>query len=177
MSTHPAEQELLALEREYWQAVVNKDERTAVRLTHDPCVIAGPNGVRTVSHDQLAATMRSSPLQIDTFSIGNDAVVRFVGGDVAVVAYSVHEDLTRGGGAAESLDAVDTSTWIRQDGRWVCAAHTESIRNHQPGRASSNGGGTVEDTVAEIREGLEQLRFGSSVSPAMPDRVGEDRDT
>jgi hypothetical protein len=30
--------------------------------------------------------------------------------------------------APVSFDAADTSTWVRRDDRWVCAAHTESLR-------------------------------------------------
>jgi hypothetical protein len=52
---------------------------------------------------------------------------------VALVGYKVHEDLTVDGKSV-SLDAADTSTWVRRDGRWVCALHTESLLGDPFGR-------------------------------------------
>jgi hypothetical protein len=59
--------------------------------------------------------------------------VRLLGGDVAVLAYTVHEELTVEGKRV-TLDAADASTWVRRDGRWVCALHTESLRGDPFGR-------------------------------------------
>ena len=42
-----------------------------------------------------------------------------------------------------TLEAADASTWVRRDGRWLCALHTESIlgdsfgRDRQPARPDS----------------------------------------
>jgi hypothetical protein len=33
-----------------------------------------------------------------------------------------------------TLDVVETSVWVRTDGQWLCAAHTESIRGDPFGR-------------------------------------------
>jgi hypothetical protein len=33
-----------------------------------------------------------------------------------------------------SLDAADTSTWVKKDGEWLCAAHTEAITGDPFGR-------------------------------------------
>jgi hypothetical protein len=30
-------------------------------------------------------------------------------------------------GELKQLDAFDTSVWVKRDGGWVCAAHTETI--------------------------------------------------
>jgi hypothetical protein len=59
-----------------------------------------------------------------------------LGNDVAIVAYDVHEDLTVDGKRV-SLDAADTSTWVRRSGSWVCALHTESLRGDPYGRDRS----------------------------------------
>jgi hypothetical protein len=37
-------------------------------------------------------------------------------------------------GKAVTLDAADASTWVRRDGRWRCALHTESIQGDPFGR-------------------------------------------
>jgi uncharacterized protein DUF4440 len=62
-----------------------------------------------------------------------DVQVQMVLDDVAVVAYRVREDLEVEGKPV-TLDAADSSTWIRRDGRWVCAVHTESILGDPFGR-------------------------------------------
>ena len=52
--------------------------------------------------------------------------VRLLGDDVAIVAYTVREELTVDGKPL-TLEAADSSTWVRRDGRWVCALHTEAL--------------------------------------------------
>jgi hypothetical protein len=48
-----------------------------------------------------------------------------LGKDVAVVAYQVHEELTVEGKPV-TLDAADSSTWVRRGGHWLCVVHTEA---------------------------------------------------
>jgi len=45
----------------------------------------------------------------------------------------VHEELTVDGKPV-SIDAADTSTWVRRDGRWLCAAHIEALAGDPYGR-------------------------------------------
>jgi hypothetical protein len=35
---------------------------------------------------------------------------------------------------ATKLDAADSSTWVRRNGRWLCALHTEAILGDPFGR-------------------------------------------
>ena len=49
------------------------------------------------------------------------------------MAYQVHEELTVEGKPL-TLDAADASTWVRRDGTWRCALHTESIAGDPFGR-------------------------------------------
>ena len=60
-----------------------------------------------------------------------------LGADPAVVAYTVREELTVDGQPV-GFDAADTSTWVRRGDRWVCAAHTESLRGDPFGRDRSS---------------------------------------
>ena len=59
--------------------------------------------------------------------------VRFPADDVAVIGYVVDEDLTVEGNEIK-LRAAETSTWVKQDGKWLCASHTESILGDPFGR-------------------------------------------
>lgn len=54
------------------------------------------------------------------------AVQVHIVGDTAMLACIVHQEMTFGGKTI-SFDAADSSTWVRRDGGWVCALHTESM--------------------------------------------------
>ncbi len=127
MATKTGEQELLDLEKQYWQAIKNKDVDTALRLTDDPCLIAGAQGVRRIDKQTFVSMMKAMPSTLHDFVVKDDAQVRLLHDDVAILAYSVHEELTTPAGKSVTLDAADTSTWVRRDGQWLCAMHTESI--------------------------------------------------
>jgi uncharacterized protein (TIGR02246 family) len=127
------EKELIALERQYWQALKNKDVAAALRLTDDPCIVAGASGISRLDKKALEGMMRNAAYDLREFKVDDDVQVRFLGDDVAIVAYKVHEKLTVDGKPV-ALDAADSSTWVRRDGRWLCAAHTEAIAGDPFGR-------------------------------------------
>jgi hypothetical protein len=78
--------------------------------------------------------MRDTRYSLDDFDLPDEDVkVRLLSDDVAVVAYKAHEDLTVDGEPV-GLDVAESSTWIRRDGRWVCAQHTEAIVGDPFGR-------------------------------------------
>lgn len=59
--------------------------------------------------------------------------MRLLEDDVALVAYKVHEDLTVDGKKV-SMDAADSSVWVRRNDQWRCALHTESLAGDPYGR-------------------------------------------
>lgn len=132
MTTTTVERELLALEEAYWQAIKDKDAATAVRLSDDPCIVTGAQGVGRLGRQALAGMMKAPSYTLHDFRI-SDAQVLLLRDDVAVVAYNVHEELIVEGKPV-TLDAADASTWVRRNGRWVCALHTESIKGDPFGR-------------------------------------------
>jgi len=127
------EAELLGLERRYWQALQDGDEATALELTDDPCIVAGASGVASLDRGTMARMLKQATWKLDRFAIDPDVKVRMIGDDVAVVAYTVHEELTIDGKAVK-LQAAEASTWVRRDGRWVCALHTEALAGDPFGR-------------------------------------------
>jgi len=133
MATTTVEQELLQLEKQYWQAMKDKDVETAMRLTDDPCFVTGAQGIGRIDKQSLSKMMATASYTLRDFSVDDDVQVRLLSKDVAVLAYKVHEQLTVEGKPV-SLDAADSSTWVRRDGRWVCALHTEAILGDPFGR-------------------------------------------
>ena len=133
MTDKAIEAEILALEQRYWQAIQDQDVEAALRLTADPCIVTGAQGAAAIDRKTFEAMMKSGTWTLRRFEIRPGAQVRLLTDDVAIVAYQVHEELTVEGKAL-TLDAADASTWVRRDGAWRCALHTESIAGDPFGR-------------------------------------------
>ena len=132
------EQELLGLEKKYWQAIKDKDFEAALALTDDPCILAGAQGVQSIGREQFESMMNSAEYTLNEFELSEDAQVRMLGDNVAVLAYEVREELTVEGKPL-TLEAAEASTWVKRNGKWVCALHTESITGDPFGRDRANG--------------------------------------
>ena len=130
--TNTVEKELLGLEKRYWQALKDKDVDAAVRLTDDPCIVTGAQGAALVRKQTLTAMVKNARYTLHDFDI-KDAQVRLLSDDVAILAYKVHESLTVEGKPL-TIDAADASTWVRRNGGWLCALHSESILGDPFGR-------------------------------------------
>ncbi|MBX7114220.1 MAG: nuclear transport factor 2 family protein [Myxococcaceae bacterium] len=133
METPKLKSELLSLERQYWQALKDRDIQGAVALTDDPCIVTGSQGLGSIDRETFVTMMQNSSYTLNDFSLSDDAKVLQLSDEVAILAYKVHEDLTVEGEHI-TLDAADASTWVKRDGNWVCALHTESITGDPFGR-------------------------------------------
>lgn len=133
MDLNTVEQEIVELERQYWQAIKEKDIDTAMRLTDDPCIITGSQGIAQVDRQTFERMIQSPSWTLHTFELIDEVQVRLLQDDVAIVAYKIREELSVDGKPV-TLDAADSSTWVRRNGRWVCALHTEAIAGDPYGR-------------------------------------------
>lgn len=112
--------------------MIDRDVETAIALTDDPCIVAGAQGTAKIDHAMFRQMMTDNKWMLHRFEFKN-AQVHFPSDDVAIVAYEVHEELTVEDKPL-TLEAADTSVWVRRDGRWVCSLHTESLRGDPYGR-------------------------------------------
>jgi len=133
MTTTTIEKELVDLENQYWQAIKDKDVDAAMALTDSSCIVAGASGVASIDRKAFAGMLNSSVWTLNEFELIGDVQVRALTDDVAIVAYKVKEQLTVEGKPL-TFEAADASTWVRRDGRWVCALHTEAIAGDPFGR-------------------------------------------
>jgi hypothetical protein len=138
MPTLTVEKELLELENRYWQAIKQKDVDAAVRLTDYPCLVAGATGIGRIDKDAFVKMMKGARYALHDFEI-KDPEVRLLKDDVALLAYKVHEELIVDGEKV-SLDAADSSVWVRRDDQWRCALHTESLAGDPYGRDRNKTG-------------------------------------
>jgi ketosteroid isomerase-like protein len=138
-TTGTIEAEILDLERRYWQAMRERDLKTAVSLTEFPCLIAGASGVRSVDQASYKRMMDGASWRIQEVEIEDGAQVRQLTDDVAVIVYDVREEMTVDGQPL-TLRASDSSVWIRRGDGWKCAMHTESIAGDGFGRDRTASG-------------------------------------
>lgn len=132
MPEGPIEAQLVECEKAYWNAIKNRDVQAAMRLTDDPCIVTGAQGVARISQKQFADMLQAGGWTLHSVDL-SDVQVRVLSEDVAFVAYKVKESLTVEGKQV-NLEAADSSTWVRREGNWVCAAHTEALLGDPFGR-------------------------------------------
>jgi hypothetical protein len=134
MPTTSNAQELLEKEREFWNAMKAKDAGAASRMTDDGCIIVGAQGVSAIDAKTMAKLTREGTWQLEQYSFDEkNAQVRFIHDDVAIVAYGVNERVVVDG-TPVTLNANDSSVWVRRNGQWLCAMHTESLAGDPFGR-------------------------------------------
>jgi ketosteroid isomerase-like protein len=125
-------QHIIDLEKEYWQAIVDKDFESALRLSADPCVVTGAQGAATIDHGTFRQMMGDSRWELHDFNLA-DVQVSVPTDGIALIAYTVTEQMTVDGKPL-TLKAADASTWLRDGDSWKCVLHTESILGDPFGR-------------------------------------------
>src|SRR5579863_2347004 len=92
MADGTMEKELLALERQYWQAIKDGDAQLLARLSGDPCVVTGAQGVGRIDRATMEKMFSGATWKLTGFEILSP-FVELLTNDVGVVAYKVREDL------------------------------------------------------------------------------------
>lgn len=132
------EEELLALEKQYWEAIRSRDGATATRLSDARCLVVGPQGIGKLDRQALADAIENAPYELKKFRLDDDVQVSTIADGVALIAYKVNEEMVVDG-KPTTLEAYDTSVWVRRDGGWVCAAHTETIAENTEKKRGAGG--------------------------------------
>lgn len=134
METQTKEQEIIETEQRFWDAMQKKDGEAAARLTDDGCIIVGAQGVSAIDRKSMQKMTKEGKWELKQFSF-NDKTrqVRFINDDIAIVGYTVSEQIVVEGKTLQ-FDAHDSSVWVRHDGEWRCALHTESPAGDPFGR-------------------------------------------
>jgi len=133
VATKTAEQVLVDLETKYWQSMKDKDAQTARQLTDDACILVGSHGAGRVNRETFGSMFESASWTLEDVELVGEPEIQMLGDDLGIIAYKVRENLTVDGKKV-TLDAADSSTWLRRDGKWVCVLHTESTLGDPFGR-------------------------------------------
>jgi hypothetical protein len=131
---HDGKQELLELEKRFWNAIKKKDGRGTAEMTDDGCIVVGAQGVGAIDQATMNKLTVEGEWTLEQYSFDEAKTqVRFLSDDIAIVAYPVREQLVVDGKPLP-LEANDSSVWVRRDGEWRCALHTESLAGDPYGR-------------------------------------------
>lgn len=130
----PNEQTIIDLEKKFWRTIVDKDIEGSLAILGGESIVAGAQGTALLTHDDYRGLARQgdSLWQLKSYQL-DDVKVMFPSEEVAVIAYIVTEDMEVEG-MPLTLRAADATTWVRQDGEWLAALHTESVLGDPFGR-------------------------------------------
>ncbi len=131
MSDHDRD-EIIALENRFWQSMIDKDVDEAAAMLAPACVVTGAQGVATIDHKTFSKMMSGGQWDLKEFLL-EDIQVVFPDENIAIIGYKVREHV-HVEGRSLILEAADTSIWIKQNGTWLCASHTEAILGDPFGR-------------------------------------------
>lgn len=126
--------EIMALERKFWQSMMDMDLDTAVSLLDEQSTAASAQGIHYFDPAEYKAMALSGDARITSFAFFDERVI-FPVPDVAIASYKAKQSFTMGGKSHEMV-VYDTTTWIRKGGRWVASAHTESPEQKDPSGAA-----------------------------------------
>lgn len=88
----------------------------AVSLTRFPCLIASPKGSRLVVEDDFRSMMKShSGKDYAGIKMKNE-LVEILNESTAIITYEADFN---------GKTCLDTSTWVNENGNWLCAFHSE----------------------------------------------------
>ena len=135
-TTASAKEEIIALEKSYWDAMKKKDGEETARLSGANAIVTGVAGVMRIPKDRMGKMTEEGKWTLDSYAFA-DIEVETPTSDVAIIAYTVKQKVTMDGKPQE-IHAADSSTWIRGANGWECHAHSETYLKDQT--AASSGG-------------------------------------
>ena len=128
------DQDLLTLEKRYWDAMKDRDGATASRLTAEDSTNVSASGVASIDPRQMGKLFETATYRLKDYRIDPQTTrITHLCDDAVAISYGVHEDLVVDGEPVK-LDAFDTSVWKKADAGWTCVLHTESIAGDGFGR-------------------------------------------
>lgn len=122
----PAREEIIQLENRFWQSMVDQHTKVAIAMLDEPAVIVSTHGALQFDRATYRQMAQQDAMAVKAFELSNMNVL-FPNENTAVVTYRARQTLSvRGQSAPLEQDMTDSSVWLRKDGRWLCAMHTET---------------------------------------------------
>jgi hypothetical protein len=122
----PDRDKLIAMEKKFWQSMVDEQTDVALGMLAESSYMVSPHGAMKFDHAEYRRMAEHGDMVIKRYALG-PVDTTFVGQDVAILCYEVKQVISPRGKAEETEQHVkDTSTWVKVDGKWRCAMHTET---------------------------------------------------
>jgi hypothetical protein len=127
MSIHakPTKDEIVDLEKSYWDAMRKKDGTRTAELSGKTSLVTGVRGVMSIPKSKMGKMTEDEQWQLESY-VFDDVEVLTPSPDVAIIAYTVRQKVKMDG-KLQDMHAADSSTWIRGSDGWECHAHSETI--------------------------------------------------
>lgn len=119
------EGQIIELEKKYWNGVENNDYETVRNLTFFPCIVAGKNGIQSISEVEFKNMFDSG--QTNKIKVLNiyDVKEKLIAENIAVIGYRLDFEIVDQSQKAP-IKCVCTSTWVKENNKWACVMHTET---------------------------------------------------
>lgn len=124
-----ARDEIVALEKSYWDAMKTKDGDATARLSGANSIVTGAQGVMRIPKEKMVKMTEEGKWTLQSYAFDNIEVATPTP-DIAIIAYTVTQKVTIDGKPQE-IHAADSSTWIRGADGWECHAHSETYLKDQ----------------------------------------------
>ncbi|MBS7254597.1 nuclear transport factor 2 family protein [Flavobacterium branchiicola] len=117
--------QIIELEKKYWHGVENDDYETVKNLTLFPCIVAGKNGIQSVSEADFKKMFDSGQTnKIKVLDI-YDVKEKRIADNTAVIGYLL-DFIILDDSQKTPIKCACTSTWIKENNKWMCVLHTET---------------------------------------------------
>ena len=117
--------EILELEKTYWNAIENQDFDVIKKLTHFPCIVAGRKGVQALEETVFKQMMDAgNKHQLKVVKILQENI-EIINETTAAIGYLI-EIKNKGENEKTTQKYACTSAWVKENGEWKCVLHTES---------------------------------------------------
>ena len=119
-------QEVIDLEKKFWQSMVDEDTDTALSMLDEPALMVSSHGAMQFDHEQYRQMAEKGSMVVKSFELSDMQVV-FPTDSTAVMTYRVKQALSeRGDSKQVEQEMADSSVWTKKDGQWLCVMHTET---------------------------------------------------
>lgn len=125
MAKAATKDEIIALEKDYWDAMKRKDGKRTSQLSGKLALTTSARGVSSIPKAKMGKMTEDGNWTLESYEFDDVEVVTPTP-DVAIIAYTVKQKVTMDG-MKQDLRAAETSTWIRGADGWECHAHSETF--------------------------------------------------
>ena len=125
---------VISLEKRFWQSLVDEEADTAIGLLTEPAYMVSPHGAMKFDHAMYRKMAEQGSQVVQSYEF-SDMDATFPSDDTAILTYKVKQVISpRGKNEPTEQSMSDTSTWVRVNGEWRCAMHTETPNTQQQKR-------------------------------------------